>query len=135
MQRSFPEHVRVFVLYLHALIPSKMEKQQKHQRPQQPFFASIDCRTPDPEASQHRDSSICVSAFLSPVRGNTMSLSSSLAAEQLHALLLTEQSYVVPHVPCRLQRNKQHHRPINELDEWRRKICQWSYRVIDHFRL
>lgn len=50
--------------------------------------------------------------------------------DQLGALLQQEAQYAIHHVPCRRPTSN---RP--ELEEWRRKICQWGYRVIDHFRL
>lgn len=57
--------------------------------------------------------------------------SSAFVRDQLAGMLRQEAKYVVQHVPCRsLSRET---RP--ELEEWRSKICQWSYRVIDHFRL
>jgi hypothetical protein len=58
---------------------------------------------------------------------------SELLREQLLGLLGTEQCYTVEHVPC-----KAVFLPEDDnvpLEEWRRKICQWSFRVIDHFRL
>jgi len=55
----------------------------------------------------------------------------ALWSDQLRALLQQEQKYQVQHIPCCSSKPDQ--RP--ELEEWRRKICQWSYRVIDHFRL
>lgn len=58
---------------------------------------------------------------------------SELLLEQLLGLLCTEQCYTVEHVPC-----KAVFLPEDDnvpLEEWRRKICQWSFRVIDHFRL
>jgi hypothetical protein len=56
-----------------------------------------------------------------------------LLREQLLGLLGTEKCYTVEHVPC-----KAVFLPEDDnvpLEEWRRKICQWSFRVIDHFRL
>jgi len=56
-----------------------------------------------------------------------------LLREQLGALLKTESLYVVQHIPCQAVVHPRR-RPM-ELEEWRRKICQWGFRVIDHFRL
>lgn len=56
----------------------------------------------------------------------------SLRRDQLDALISSEQSYVVPHVPCMANNAKQRRA---SLESWRRKICQWAFRVIDHFRL
>jgi hypothetical protein len=56
-----------------------------------------------------------------------------LLGDQLLGLLETEKFYTVEHVPCQAM-----FLPEDEsvpLEEWRRKICQWSFRVIDHFRL
>jgi ferredoxin-thioredoxin reductase catalytic subunit len=57
--------------------------------------------------------------------------SSTLVRDQLAGMLRQEAKYMVNHVPCR----SLSHETRPELEEWRRKICQWSYRVIDHFRL
>jgi len=54
----------------------------------------------------------------------------AMLRDQLEALLQQEAQYAIHHVPCRRPTSN---RP--ELEEWRRKICQWGYRVIDHFRL
>lgn len=53
----------------------------------------------------------------------------ALCTDQLHAMLETEHSYTFKPILC-LSRK----RPP-ELGEWRRKICQWEFRVVDHFRL
>jgi hypothetical protein len=56
-----------------------------------------------------------------------------LLREQLLGLLKSEQCYTVEHVPCQaIFLPEDNNVP---LEEWRRKICQWSFRVIDHFRL
>lgn len=57
--------------------------------------------------------------------------SSALVRDQLAALLRQESKYAIHHVPCRSLAREA--RP--ELEDWRRKICQWGFRVIDHFRL
>lgn len=83
-------------------------------------------------------------AFHSPIRSEGASPVPSLPAfapaddhellqEQLVGLMETEQCYVVQHIPCQAS-----FAPDDDsvpLEEWRRKICQWSFRVIDHFRL
>jgi Cyclin, N-terminal domain len=56
-----------------------------------------------------------------------------LLEDQLSAVLVTEESYRVLHIPCKAISQSSDSRPLGE--EWRRKICQWSFRVIDHFRL
>ena len=61
-----------------------------------------------------------------------LSTDSELALDQLMALLVVEQSYKVPHIPCRAAYAQSDQLPHGE---WRRKICQWSFKVIDHFRL
>jgi hypothetical protein len=56
-----------------------------------------------------------------------------LLREQLLGLMKTEKFYTVENIPCRAI-----FLPEDDsvpLEEWRRKICQWSFRVIDHFRL
>jgi hypothetical protein len=55
-----------------------------------------------------------------------------LALEQLVALLAVERSYEVPYVPCRSTSDETGRLPYGE---WRRKICQWAFKVVDHFRL
>lgn len=55
-----------------------------------------------------------------------------LALDQLVTLLVVEQSYTVPHIPCLGSHDEADRVPYGE---WRRKICQWSFKVIDHFRL
>lgn len=75
-----------------------------------------------------------------------------LQQEQLWIMLETEADYTVQHIPCRRHSHSRNHhtttktrrkegaslqqqqqRPL-ELEDWRRKICQWSFRVIDHLR-
>ena len=55
-----------------------------------------------------------------------------LVEEQICAILSVEEAYQVQHVPCQSEEDN-----CNPLlgDEWRQKICQWSFRVIDHFQL
>lgn len=55
----------------------------------------------------------------------------SMGRDQLHVMMKIEQSYVVPLIPCRSESNCSQ----APLESWRRKICQWAFRVIDHFRL
>ena len=60
----------------------------------------------------------------------------ALLRDQLGALLQQEDLYAIRQVPClRDISNSSNNKNRPELEEWRRKICQWSYRVIDHFRL
>lgn len=73
-----------------------------------------------------------VDCFHSPSPSATSS-SQELYRDQLWGLLRTEPAYVVDYIPCNgLVLANEERTP---LDEWRRKICQWSFRVIDHFRL
>jgi len=51
-----------------------------------------------------------------------------LVEDQLIAMLHLERGYQVAKVSCTAHDQSQH-------TEWRRKICEWSYRVVDHFRL
>lgn len=55
-----------------------------------------------------------------------------LQLDQLMRMLVVEESYKVPHIPCRASTGHSDRVPYGE---WRRKICQWSFKVIDHFRL
>ncbi len=56
---------------------------------------------------------------------------SSLAVDQLKEILRTESKYKVPQVLPYDDSDKQKIRH----GEWRRKICQWSFKVIDHFKI
>lgn len=75
--------------------------------------------------------------MLDTIDKNIMSYFSKIAVDgglrrdQLDALMSMEPPFVVPHIPC-MAKAKQGHVP---LESWRRKICQWAFRVIDHFRL
>ena len=62
--------------------------------------------------------------------GEPERLDPDLASEQFQVLLQGEHRYVVLPVSCRATT------PANEgsPEEWRRKICQWSYRVVDNFQ-
>lgn len=58
-------------------------------------------------------------------------MGSHLAMDQLKEILRTERKYMVPQAsPCD-DSDKQKHKHC----EWRRKICQWSFKVIDHFKI
>jgi hypothetical protein len=57
---------------------------------------------------------------------------SELAADQLMAMLAIEETYKIPTILCRASTIESDRLPYGE---WRRKICQWSFKVIDHFRL
>lgn len=60
-------------------------------------------------------------------------IDNELAFDQLMAMLHMETSYRVTAVQCRATITDDNERlPYGE---WRRKICQWSFKVIDHFRL
>ena len=58
-------------------------------------------------------------------------MESLLAIDQLKAILTTERKYQVPRLLCQddSEKNK------NRYGEWRKKICQWSFKVIDHFKI
>jgi hypothetical protein len=64
---------------------------------------------------------------------DTSSKDSELVQDQLAALMETEQFYRVRAIPCKAQVGETTGRI--PLEDWRRKICQWAFRVIDHFRL
>jgi hypothetical protein len=60
-----------------------------------------------------------------------------LVLDQLITLIDSESSYVVHHIPCQCfaaTDMEQQQRPIEQIYDWRRKMCQWSFRVIDHLR-
>lgn len=57
---------------------------------------------------------------------------SALLEDQLLALLHLERSYQVDQIPCRKSTKREDRLPH---EDWRRKICEWSYRVVDHFRI
>lgn len=67
-----------------------------------------------------------VASFGEPER-----LTPELAMDQLEVLLRGEHRYVVRPVRC-----KATNLPATDgsPEEWRRKICQWSYRVVDNFQ-
>mmetsp|Transcript_8548 Transcript_8548/g.14203 ORF Transcript_8548/g.14203 Transcript_8548/m.14203 type:complete len:359 (+) Transcript_8548:47-1123(+) len=60
------------------------------------------------------------------------SYDSLLVEDQLEVMLEQEAFYQVTCIPCTEQDNEGAARPH---EEWRRKICEWSYRVVDHFRI
>lgn len=66
-----------------------------------------------------------VASFGEPER-----LNPELAMDQLEALLCGEHRYVVRPARCRATKVEANSSP----EEWRRKICQWSYRVVDNFQ-
>lgn len=66
-----------------------------------------------------------VASFGEPER-----LSAELAMDQLDVLLRNEHRYVVRTVRCQAAKGEAESAP----EEWRRKICQWSYRVVDNFQ-
>lgn len=55
-----------------------------------------------------------------------------LGVDQLMALLNTELTYQVPHISCQALSEDSDRLPYGE---WRRKIVQWCFKVVDHFRL
>jgi hypothetical protein len=63
----------------------------------------------------------------------------SLLLDQLVTMIDIESIYTVPQpVPCQKQVHTsglQQQQQRMDVDEWRRKICQWSFRVIDHLRM
>ena len=68
-----------------------------------------------------------VASFGEPER-----LCPELAMDQLEVLLRCEDRYVVRPVCC--QGTKGEGDNSSSPEEWRRKICQWSYRVVDNFQ-
>ena len=73
-------------------------------------------------------SPISYGSFISQT--SCMRLDSNLAVDQLKTILRTERKYVAPKI-CHVESDN------NQCycDEWRRKICQWSFKVIDHFKI
>jgi hypothetical protein len=69
----------------------------------------------------------CGSSRQSPGR-----VGDDMAFDQLMQLLVVERSYEVPHIICRGSPDDADRLPYGE---WRRKICQWAFKVVDHFRL
>lgn len=55
-----------------------------------------------------------------------------MAIDQLVTLLSVERTYEVPQISCRGSSEETDRLPYGE---WRRKICQWAFKVVDHFRL
>jgi len=54
-----------------------------------------------------------------------------LAVDQLKTMLRTERKYRVPRLLCHDDSDKNN----SQHGEWRKKICQWSFKVIDHFKI
>mmetsp|Transcript_26830 Transcript_26830/g.50616 ORF Transcript_26830/g.50616 Transcript_26830/m.50616 type:complete len:429 (-) Transcript_26830:167-1453(-) len=67
-----------------------------------------------------------VASFGEPER-----LCPDLARDQLEVLLRCEDRYVVRTVRCQATKLEGGN---SSPEEWRRKICQWSYRVVDNFQ-
>ena len=64
------------------------------------------------------------------VRKGNKGWDQDLAKDQLSMLFAMEADYQIRSSPCQI--------PLDQrvtTEDWRRKICQWSYRVIDSFRL
>jgi lipoyl(octanoyl) transferase len=57
--------------------------------------------------------------------------------EQLVAMLALEQAYRVAIIPCTAGESIADASTPARLpyEEWRRKICEWCYKVVDHFRI
>jgi hypothetical protein len=74
--------------------------------------------------------------MVSPICFDTLSSQSRsdavLVVDQFQKMLLVEQKYKVPHIPCRAHITDGTRHPYGD---WRRKICQWSFKVIDHFKI
>ena len=58
-------------------------------------------------------------------------IESLLIVDQLKTMLRTERKYQIPRLMCRDDSDP----PKSHYNEWRRKICQWSFKVIDHFKI
>lgn len=57
-----------------------------------------------------------------------------LCVDQFCTMLRVEESYRVPFVPCQTHCNHSDG-GRHPFGEWRRKITQWSFKVIDHFKI
>ena len=57
---------------------------------------------------------------------------SILVEDQLEAMLQQETSYQVTYIACTKTEVDEASAPR---EKWRRGICEWSYRVVDHFRI
>jgi hypothetical protein len=55
-----------------------------------------------------------------------------LSLDQLCNMLRIEESYHVPFIQCQAVSEPHGHHPFGD---WRRKITQWSFKVIDHFKI
>lgn len=64
--------------------------------------------------------------------GRAQNVDEDMAFDQLMQMLVVERSYEIPHIPCRGSPDDPDRLPYGE---WRRKICQWAFKVVDHFRL
>lgn len=59
--------------------------------------------------------------------------SQCMLKDQLVAMLMLERTYQVDRIACRnVDADEASRMPHGD---WRRKICEWSYRVVDHFRI
>mmetsp|Transcript_244 Transcript_244/g.670 ORF Transcript_244/g.670 Transcript_244/m.670 type:complete len:378 (+) Transcript_244:134-1267(+) len=56
---------------------------------------------------------------------------SLLSMDQLETMLNVERKYRVPRILCQAAPEINDSHPYSE---WRRKICQWSFKVIDHYK-
>lgn len=73
----------------------------------------------------------CDESYPSDFRPSTQD-DSELAIDQLLGVLVMEKSYTVPYVHCIASVDQKSQFPYGE---WRRKICQWCFKVVDHFGL
>jgi len=78
-----------------------------------------------------------ISTFSSTAEGtSTKSGLDSMVQDQLVAMLQQELSYRVEVIPCTagdaVSTTTSARLPY---EEWRRKICEWAYKVVDHFRI
>ena len=59
-------------------------------------------------------------------------MESLLAVDQLKTMLNVERKYRVPNVLCQAVSDENNRHLYGD---WRRKICQWSFKVIDHYKI
>jgi len=97
-----------------------IEQQQQQQQQQQIPFGQ------DPSPQHNNNNNVF-----------ELSQEQQLAEDQLIAMLHVESQYKIPNMACRRSscltfEEDDDSSPPHE--EWRRKICEWSFKVVDHFR-
>lgn len=77
-----------------------------------------------------------ISTFSSSVEVSAKSAVDGMVEDQLIAMLQQERCYRVEVIPCKAGDAATSSSPTRlPYEEWRRKICEWCYKVVDHFRI